>query len=1190
LGMADNDYELAMAGENREFQRARLATAQWADPIGFSDRHIFRDGDFWLGRSPVTGEAIGYDDNRHAFLCSGSRSGKGTSIIINNLCTWQGSVVVLDPKGENASVTAARRGQGSDYCEGIDQEVHVLDPFEEASVDDEYRSCFNPLDGIDMDSPRFNDEAMRIVSALIVTPDRGKDRFFDLTAQDMLRGVILHVKSWPAYEGSRNLGKVRDLLTRGERQEAAAFHQANPEQKRPCPFELLWQGMAMNEAGHGIVAGIGERILSAKRDAPETYQGIYQTCLTETIFLDSPAIRHVTHTSNFDLSDIKASSQGISLFLCLSLDDMENYFKWLRVMITLVISAMIKTKGRPATGHNVLMCLDEFPVLKRMKIIEDSVAQLAGYGLKMFFVVQNLGQLKSIYKDNWETFLGNSGVKMFFALNDHYFTMKYVSDVIGETEVSRETKNWSDAETHTETESESSHESTAEGESYATAVGRSSSRTSGQSHSHAVGQSSSNTVGRSVSKAKGTSRTHGSNYGRSDSSNWGHNRGENSNENHNRGSSSGSQRNSNWSSNGGLGTGTSQMFQNSEGRGWGRGTSKGENWGGSRSKNAGWNSSHSQNRTRTVTKNASQTRGSSITDTHGHSSSRTSGESHTKTETSSTTRTQGTSHQTGESHGETHTEGTNQALFHRPLASPNELNTWFAPIADDASAHYPGYCLVLLSGEHPTAVRKANYFEDVHFRSWFDPHPDFSESMLPLLSEKVSLQWPSYPSVTERFKFPKIDYSHVKIDWHLREGAFVFIGDHIATVGPFRYRPNEHTTIAEKENATEFIDVDTAKGERFHHVLSPAEGRLEYSRRPDQESFGSIKGVTIYANEAQYWQVSNQNFTAVAKYYNIVREGSGHLCNYYLKNTNNRVWEIDLLCTHDQHVTKDQQLGKVEFKNIEYFHNSKLFNEIDLSLPIAANVEGRIKLPDNTQDQLLAIEYNQTLQGTQKDVVYDISDYDRYEHKRIEDFDRLKNRGCLFTQNQYLSENGYFEFSTLCLNTYGRLNHNQPEFMPFKLLGKDHWFGSYYYEKGEERWRFDLAVPEDGFVVFHDGDFSGWDSLPAELKMHYEKCSSMTEQTPLFMFFPKDLDTKENLAFDYLWHEMIFKPLLYPKGSYLGDKASQGYQAARLRKLKSKLPFQKEKRLNRRHFREIKGNVCEWKDDFAFQFDQAIEP
>jgi type IV secretory pathway TraG/TraD family ATPase VirD4 len=37
-------------------------------------------------------------------------------------------------------------------------------------------------------------------------------------------------------------------------------------------------------------------------------------------------------------------------------------------------------------------------------------AQLAGFGVEMVFIVQALGQLKELYKDNWETFIANAGV------------------------------------------------------------------------------------------------------------------------------------------------------------------------------------------------------------------------------------------------------------------------------------------------------------------------------------------------------------------------------------------------------------------------------------------------------------------------------------------------------------------------------------------------------------------------------------------------------------------------------------------------------------------------------------------------------------------------------------------------------------------------------------------------------------
>ena len=76
------------------------------------------------------------------------------------------------------------------------------------------------------------------------------------------------------------------------------------------------------------------------------------------------------------------------------------------------------------------MVLDEFAGLKRMTSIENAVAQIAGFGVKLFFVLQSLEQLKHTYKDSWETFLANAGLKIFFS-NEDNFTKDYVSKLAG---------------------------------------------------------------------------------------------------------------------------------------------------------------------------------------------------------------------------------------------------------------------------------------------------------------------------------------------------------------------------------------------------------------------------------------------------------------------------------------------------------------------------------------------------------------------------------------------------------------------------------------------------------------------------------------------------------------------------------------------------------------------------------------
>lgn len=107
----------------------------------------------------------------------------------------------VDPKGENATVTAERRGKGSATVEGMGQAVHVLDPFHVATVDESYRARFNPLDALDPNSDEVIGEAGRIADALVIGREDSRDPFFDETARAMVKGLILHILTAPEFEG-----------------------------------------------------------------------------------------------------------------------------------------------------------------------------------------------------------------------------------------------------------------------------------------------------------------------------------------------------------------------------------------------------------------------------------------------------------------------------------------------------------------------------------------------------------------------------------------------------------------------------------------------------------------------------------------------------------------------------------------------------------------------------------------------------------------------------------------------------------------------------------------------------------------------------------------------------------------------------------------------------------------------------
>jgi type IV secretory pathway TraG/TraD family ATPase VirD4 len=157
----------------------QLGTASWYRGEG---RAIgpFKIGDFWLGRSE-TGQLVGLRDDRHVLLTCGTRGGKGISFVIPNLCMWPGSIVVIDPKGENAMVTARRRAGGSEFCDGMNQTVRLLDPFNETRLPLSEHASFNPLDALDPNDDESIDEAARIAETQIVS-EKTNDPFFDESA------------------------------------------------------------------------------------------------------------------------------------------------------------------------------------------------------------------------------------------------------------------------------------------------------------------------------------------------------------------------------------------------------------------------------------------------------------------------------------------------------------------------------------------------------------------------------------------------------------------------------------------------------------------------------------------------------------------------------------------------------------------------------------------------------------------------------------------------------------------------------------------------------------------------------------------------------------------------------------------------------------------------------------------------
>ena len=357
-------------------------------------------GDLLIGRDTF-GRLLRYDGPAHLITIAPTRSGKGVGTIIPNLLTANRSVVCIDPKGENARVTMRQREAFGP--------VHCLDPF---GISGRATARYNPLDRLEADSLDLTEDAMTLADALVFD-EAETEAHWNEEAKALIAGLILYVicHDDPAH---RNLTSVRDYLTLA-----------------PDDFTALLTVMQASDGAGGLIARAANRYLSkSHREAA----GVLSGAQRHTHFLDSPRIAQVVGSSDFAFADLKDSVATV--FLILPPDRLDTYSRWLRLLVAQAIGEMARSPAKPP--RPVLFLLDEFAALGRLQPVERAMGLMAGYGLQLWPILQDIHQLRSLYGTNAGTFLSNAGVLQAFGVND-YDTADMLSKTMGRETITYKT-------------------------------------------------------------------------------------------------------------------------------------------------------------------------------------------------------------------------------------------------------------------------------------------------------------------------------------------------------------------------------------------------------------------------------------------------------------------------------------------------------------------------------------------------------------------------------------------------------------------------------------------------------------------------------------------------------------------------------------------------------------------------------
>ena len=357
-------------------------------------------GDLLIGRDTF-GRLLRYDGAAHLLTIAPTRSGKGVGTIIPNLLTADRSVVCIDPKGENARVTLRARGALGP--------VHCLDPFETSG---RATARYNPLDRLDAQSLDLAEDAMTLADALVFDENE-TEAHWNEEAKALISGLILYVVCHDD-ASHRNLSSVRDYLTLA-----------------PDDFAALLIVMQASEGAGGLIARAANRYLSkSHREAA----GVLSGAQRHTHFLDSPRIAAVVGGSDFAFADLK--DEVVTVFLILPPDRLDTYARWLRLLVAQASNELARSSAKPP--RPVLFLLDEFAALGRLQPIERAMGLMAGYGLQLWPILQDIHQLRSLYGKSAGTFLSNAGVLQAFGVND-YDTADMLSKTVGRETISYET-------------------------------------------------------------------------------------------------------------------------------------------------------------------------------------------------------------------------------------------------------------------------------------------------------------------------------------------------------------------------------------------------------------------------------------------------------------------------------------------------------------------------------------------------------------------------------------------------------------------------------------------------------------------------------------------------------------------------------------------------------------------------------
>ena len=351
--------------------------------------------------------------NLNVLVIGGSGAGKTRFYAKPNIMQCNTSFIIADPKGEMLRAVAPLLMEN-----GYDVKVFNL-------ITPQNSDGYNPFTYI-----RTDEDVIKLITNLIqnTTPKNAQqnDPFWEKSEIALDTALMLYLLH-EAPPDEQNFEMLMFLI------ENAAAMEDDDEYK--SPVDILFDGLEDKNPDHIAL----KQYKVFKQASGKTAKSILISAAVRLAAFNLPEIAKMTSYDNLELGTLGEKKRAI---FCV-IPDNDNSFNYLVGMLYTQAFQELYFKADHEHGGElptpVHFVMDEFANVALPDNFERLLATMRSRRISVSIIIQNMAQLKALFKDSWESLVGNCDTMLYLGGNEQS-THEYISKMLGKETIDTRTR------------------------------------------------------------------------------------------------------------------------------------------------------------------------------------------------------------------------------------------------------------------------------------------------------------------------------------------------------------------------------------------------------------------------------------------------------------------------------------------------------------------------------------------------------------------------------------------------------------------------------------------------------------------------------------------------------------------------------------------------------------------------------